>query len=56
MMGKKGETSLAKELQGKPVVVDIYATWCPGCKNIALTISNWIELITQVFFFKPPDS
>lgn len=31
---------LAKELQGKPVVVDIYATWCPGCKNIAPTLSQ----------------
>lgn len=29
---------LARELQGKPVVVDVYATWCPGCKNIASTI------------------
>jgi thiol-disulfide isomerase/thioredoxin len=31
---------LAKQLQGKPVVVDIYATWCPGCKNIAPTLSS----------------
>jgi thiol-disulfide isomerase/thioredoxin len=37
----KGETSpLAKKLQGKPVVVDIYATWCPACKNIAPTLSQ----------------
>jgi thiol-disulfide isomerase/thioredoxin len=37
----KGETSpLAKKLQGKPVVVDVYATWCPGCKNIAPTLSQ----------------
>jgi thiol-disulfide isomerase/thioredoxin len=37
----KGETSpLAKQLQGKPVVVDIYASWCPGCKNIAPTLSQ----------------
>jgi thiol-disulfide isomerase/thioredoxin len=37
----KGETSpLAQKLQGKPVVVDIYATWCPGCKNIAPTLSQ----------------
>lgn len=34
------EGALAKELQGKPVVVDIYATWCPGCKNIAPTLSQ----------------
>jgi pentapeptide MXKDX repeat protein len=31
---------LAKQLQGKPVVVDIYASWCPGCKNIAPTLSQ----------------
>ena len=32
--------SLAKELQGKPVVVDVYASWCPACKNIAPTVSQ----------------
>jgi thiol-disulfide isomerase/thioredoxin len=32
--------ALAKQLQGKPVVVDIYASWCPACKNIAPTISQ----------------
>jgi thiol-disulfide isomerase/thioredoxin len=31
---------LAQKLQGKPVVVDIYASWCPGCKNIAPTLSQ----------------
>jgi len=31
---------LAKKLQGKPVVVDIYASWCPACKNIAPTVSQ----------------
>lgn len=33
-------TPLAKQLQSKPVVVDIYASWCPGCKNIAPTLSQ----------------
>ena len=32
--------SLAKKLHGKPVVVDIYASWCPACKNIAPTLSQ----------------
>ncbi|MEO1432953.1 MAG: thioredoxin domain-containing protein [Cyanobacteria bacterium J06633_8] len=26
--------ALAQQLQGKPVVVDIYADWCAGCKKI----------------------
>lgn len=38
-MGSVG-LPLAKKLQGKPVVVDIYATWCAGCKNIAPTLSQ----------------
>ncbi|AFY95707.1 thioredoxin domain-containing protein [Chamaesiphon minutus] len=42
--GKKTSNSvggpLAKQLQGKPVVVDIYASWCPACKNIAPTVSK----------------
>jgi thiol-disulfide isomerase/thioredoxin len=32
--------ALAQKLQGKPVVVDIYASWCPACKNIAPTVSQ----------------
>jgi thiol-disulfide isomerase/thioredoxin len=31
---------LAQELQGKPVVVDIYASWCPACKNVAPTLAK----------------
>jgi thiol-disulfide isomerase/thioredoxin len=31
---------LAKKIQGKPVVVDVYASWCPACSNIAPTISQ----------------
>jgi thiol-disulfide isomerase/thioredoxin len=31
---------LAQELQGRPVVVDVYASWCPACKNIAPTLSK----------------
>jgi thiol-disulfide isomerase/thioredoxin len=31
---------LAAELQGKPVVVDIFATWCSGCQNIAPTLTQ----------------
>jgi thiol-disulfide isomerase/thioredoxin len=40
LIAKNETTPLAKQLQGKPVVVDIYASWCPGCKNIAPTLSQ----------------
>ncbi len=40
LMAMGGTTALAKELQGKPVVVDVYASWCPACKNVAPTLSQ----------------
>ncbi|WP_310483758.1 thioredoxin family protein [Chamaesiphon sp. VAR_48_metabat_403] len=40
LIAKSETTPLAKQLQGKPVVVDVYASWCPGCKNIAPTLSQ----------------
>jgi thiol-disulfide isomerase/thioredoxin len=36
---KSAGGGLAASLQGKPVVVDIYASWCPSCKNIAPTLA-----------------
>ncbi len=38
--GRSVGGALAQQLQGKPVVVDIYASWCPACKNIAPTVSQ----------------
>ncbi|QUS60123.1 redoxin domain-containing protein [Synechocystis sp. PCC 7339] len=40
MMQTQAPKPLAPSLQGKPVVVDIYATWCPGCQTIAPTLSQ----------------
>jgi thiol-disulfide isomerase/thioredoxin len=31
---------LAQKLQGKPVVVDVYASWCPACQNVAPTLAT----------------
>ncbi len=31
---------LSNKLQGKPVVVEIYASWCPACKNVAPTFAQ----------------
>ncbi|UFP96033.1 TlpA family protein disulfide reductase [Gloeobacter morelensis] len=31
---------LAKELQGEPLIVDVYASWCAACKNIEPTLSE----------------
>jgi thiol-disulfide isomerase/thioredoxin len=39
----QASSPLARELRDKPVVVDIYATWCPGCQNIAPTLSSLKE-------------
>jgi thiol-disulfide isomerase/thioredoxin len=36
----RSDNALARQLQGKPVVVDIYASWCPACRNIAPTLSQ----------------
>jgi thiol-disulfide isomerase/thioredoxin len=33
-------SALAKELQGKPVLVDVYASWCGGCQAIKPTLST----------------
>jgi thiol-disulfide isomerase/thioredoxin len=31
---------LAKQLQGKPVVVAVHASWCPKCKTVAPVLSQ----------------
>ena len=42
---------LSPELQGKPVVIDIYATWCSACKNIAPTLSELKQEYAQTVHF-----
>ena len=38
--GKTIGAPLAQQLQGKPVLVDVFATWCPACKNVAPTLAQ----------------
>ncbi|WP_409995963.1 thioredoxin domain-containing protein [Cyanobium sp. N5-Cardenillas] len=39
-MAQKQAGALAPSLQGRPVVVDIYASWCPACRTIAPTLRS----------------
>lgn len=40
LLAKADPAPLAKQLQGKPVVVYIHASWCRNCKNIEPTLSQ----------------
>jgi len=39
-LAQKPAGALAPSLQGKPVVADIYASWCPACRTIAPTLRS----------------
>jgi thiol-disulfide isomerase/thioredoxin len=39
-VAQKQGGALAPSLQGKPVVVDIYASWCPSCHTIEPTLRS----------------
>ena len=43
--------NLSPELQGKPMVIDIYASWCSACKNIAPTLSQLKQEYAQTVNF-----
>jgi thiol-disulfide isomerase/thioredoxin len=40
VVAQSAATPLAKELQGKPAIVEVYADWCPFCKSAAPTLSS----------------
>ncbi|MFN9871471.1 MAG: thioredoxin domain-containing protein [Cyanobacteriota bacterium] len=39
-LAQKPMGALAPSLQGRPVVVDIYASWCSACRTIAPTLRS----------------
>jgi thiol-disulfide isomerase/thioredoxin len=39
-LAQKPAGALAPSLQGRPVVVDIYASWCSACRTIAPTLRS----------------
>lgn len=39
-LAQKHAGALAPALQGRPVVVDIYASWCPACRTIEPTLRS----------------
>jgi thiol-disulfide isomerase/thioredoxin len=39
-VAQKQSGALAPSLQGRPVVVDIYASWCSACRTIAPTLRS----------------
>jgi thiol-disulfide isomerase/thioredoxin len=47
LLAKVEKSPLAKQLQGKPVVVDIYASWCRNCKNIEPTLAQLKQLYSK---------
>ncbi len=47
LLAKVEKAALASQIQGKPVVVDIYASWCRNCKNIEPTLSQLKQLYSS---------
>jgi len=42
-MDEAGELHTLKEFEGKPVIVHIWASWCPPCRAEMPELSNWLH-------------
>lgn len=46
-----GKTVSLAEFEGKPVVLTIWASWCPGCNAEARTLAGFAEAHPEAAFF-----
>ncbi len=42
-MDESGTTFSLAELKGKPVVIHLWASWCPACRTEMKAFSDWTE-------------
>ena len=46
--GKSDEGTVEKSGEKKVIVAEIYASWCPGCKNIQPTVDQLVRDFPQI--------
>jgi thiol-disulfide isomerase/thioredoxin len=46
-----GKVVSLAELEGRPVVLTIWASWCPGCNAEARTLADFVEAHPEAAFF-----